>query len=571
MKRILALFAALVVGASGTLVVSATVVASPFDQAMAEPVEEPDGGSLVEALSSTPVADLVPLTPSRVLDTRSGVGVEAAGRVGPGATVDLSVLGVGGVPESGVAGVVFNLTATRASARTFVNAWPAGEVEPTTSVLNVGAGEVFANLVVARVGVGGRVSLSNAFGEVHLLADVVGWIPVGSDLETLTPERLLDTRTGVGTSGAGAVGAAGRVDLVVLGRGGVPASGVDSVVVNVTATRASQRSFVTVWPTGLERPTASVLNMVDAAPVPNLVVAKVGEGGKVSLFNRAGSAHLIVDVVGYTVAGSDVVALAPQRLLDTRSGVGVEAGRVGREGFIDVTVVGVAGVPARGATAVIMNVTAASPSQRSFVTTWPSGLPQPVASSLNMLAGENVANLVVAPIGAGGKVRLFNAKGSTALVADVVGYVGVPDGVTAPVIADDVQVVDEEQLLSVSGDPDADDEVTMRVSGDAEIEVGSVVVVGATGKTPTGLLRRIVSVEVAADGSVVAVGARAKISDAIPEGSFAVDTTFDTAAAKVSMERCRRRGDGAGNVRAGSSVPVRQRRHRTVGFVGRVG
>ncbi len=153
-------------------------------------------------------------------------------------------------PAAGVAGVVFNLTATAASQRTFVNAWPSGEVEPTTSVLNVGAGEVFANLVVAELGEGGRVSLSNAFGEVHLLADVVGWIPTGSDLATLTPARLLDTRTGVGTSAAGAVGAAGRVDLDVLGRGGVPASGVDSVVVNVTATGRSQRSFVTVWPTG---------------------------------------------------------------------------------------------------------------------------------------------------------------------------------------------------------------------------------------------------------------------------------------------------------------------------------
>ena len=335
MKRNLSVLVVLAVGVAASLVgvVSAEVPVVGDESSVVPVVED---ASLVEgadlATEPPPVADMVPLTPVRVLDTRTGLGVDGSGRVGSGGSIELGVLGVGGVPGSGVAGVVFNLTATRASARTFVNAWPAGEVEPTTSVLNVGAGEVFANLVVAKVGAGGRVSLSNAFGEVHLLADVVGWIPVGSDLVSLSPARLLDTRTGVGVGSSGAVGAGGRVDLEVLGRGGVPGSGVDSVVVNVTATRASQRSFVTLWPTGLDRPTASVLNMVDAAPVPNLVVAKVGDGGRVSLFNRAGSAHLIVDVVGYTLSGSDVVALTPKRLLDTRSGVGVAAGRVGRGG-----------------------------------------------------------------------------------------------------------------------------------------------------------------------------------------------------------------------------------------------
>ncbi len=160
------------------------------------------------------------------------------------------------------------------------------------------------------------------------------------------------------------------------------------------------------------------------------------------------------------------------------------------EGFIDVTVVGVAGVPARGATAVIINVTAASPSERSFVTTWPTGLPQPVTSSLNMLGGENVANLVVAPIGAGGKVRLFNAKGSTALIADVVGYVGVPDGVTAPVIADDVRVLAEEQVVDIGGDPVSDGPVVFEVAGSAEVEVGSIVGEWSDGTRSVGFLAR---------------------------------------------------------------------------------
>ena len=195
--------------------------------------------------------------------------------------------------------------------------------------------------------------------------------------------------------------------------------------------------------------------------------------------------------------------------------------------FIDVTVVGVAGVPERGATAAIINVTAASPSERSYVTTWPTGLPRPEASSLNMLGGENVANLVVAPIGAGGKVRLFNAKGSTALIADVVGYVGVPDGTTAPVIADDVRVVGDDQVLAIGGDPASDGLVTIEVAASAEAEVGSIMVSGPTALAPSGFLRKVVSVDAMSGGTVRAVTQRAVITDAIPEGSISMSTTFD--------------------------------------------
>jgi hypothetical protein len=33
--------------------------------------------------------------------------------------------------------------------------------------------------------------------------------------------------------------------------------------------------------------------------VPNLVVAKVGTGGKVSIFNSAGTSHVVADVAGW--------------------------------------------------------------------------------------------------------------------------------------------------------------------------------------------------------------------------------------------------------------------------------
>ncbi len=69
-----------------------------------------------------------------------------------------------------------------------------------------------------------------------------------------------------------------------------------------------------------------------------------------------------------------------------------------------------------------MNVTVTEPSAASFLTAWPAGQALPLAANLNYVAGQTVPNLVVAKVGAGGKVSLYNAAGSTHVVADVVGW-----------------------------------------------------------------------------------------------------------------------------------------------------
>ena len=80
---------------------------------------------------------------------------------------------------------------------------------------------------------------------------------------------------------------------------GVPASGVGAVVVNVTATAPTSASYVTVFPSGTPRPTASNLNFVPGQTIPNLAVVKVGALGQISLYNYDGDTDLIVDIVGW--------------------------------------------------------------------------------------------------------------------------------------------------------------------------------------------------------------------------------------------------------------------------------
>ncbi|MFT3791154.1 MAG: Calx-beta domain-containing protein [Rudaea sp.] len=259
----------------------------------------------------TDAADLTTVAPVRLLDTRSshptidglfaGTGAVSAGDSG---TVNLTVAGRGGLPNSGVSTVILNVTVTNPTAPAHITVWPTDNARPTTSNLNFVAGQTIANLVVSKVSADGKVSLFNSAGSTDLIADVMGWFPNGSELTSLQPARLLDNRpTGTTVDGqfqhGGPLGPQATLDFTVAGRGGVPASGVGAVVLNVTVTQPTAPGYVTVWPTGSAQPLASNLNFTAGLTIPNLVIVKVGDEGKVSLYNSQGNSYVIADVVGW--------------------------------------------------------------------------------------------------------------------------------------------------------------------------------------------------------------------------------------------------------------------------------
>ena len=97
------------------------------------------------------------------------------------------------------------------------------------------------------------------------------------------------------------------------------------------------------------------------------------------------------------------------------------AGPIGPGAVRTVRVAGVNNVPAN-AGAVVMNVTVDQPTANGFVTVYPTGQPTPLASNLNFVAGQTIANLVTAKIGSDGSVNVFNLAGQTQVLFDVVGW-----------------------------------------------------------------------------------------------------------------------------------------------------
>ncbi|MGW7431425.1 FlgD immunoglobulin-like domain containing protein, partial [Streptomyces sp. NPDC054861] len=145
-----------------------TMTAEPADGA--GPRLERRGALLVSGGLASAYGTYKPVTPTRLMDTRSGLGVPKA-KVGPAGTVTLRVAGVGGVPATGVTAVVLNVTATGPTSAGFVSVYPSGTQRTSASNLNFTAGQTVPNLVVVPV-VDGKVSFYNHAGSVDLLADV---------------------------------------------------------------------------------------------------------------------------------------------------------------------------------------------------------------------------------------------------------------------------------------------------------------------------------------------------------------------------------------------------------------
>jgi hypothetical protein len=150
-----------------------------------------------------------------------------------------------------------------------------------------------------------------------------------SRLVTVTPARILDSRPGaVPDDGVnGVIPPAGLINLQVTGRGGVPASGVTAVVLNVTVIEATGVGFVQVFPTGIGTiGSSSNLNIEYVGQIiPNQVTVPVGNNGQVSIYVQGGG-DIAADVFGYFTPAATATAgrfqpastTVSNRALDTR-------------------------------------------------------------------------------------------------------------------------------------------------------------------------------------------------------------------------------------------------------------
>ena len=257
-------------------------------------------------------APYAPVTPTRILDTRTSIG-NLQGPVGAGQTRDLLVTGsnVSGsgisVPSTATA-VVLNLTAVGGAVGTYESVFPTGGSVPLVSDLNLGAGDIRANLVTVKIGAGGKVTLLNAVGSVNLIADLAGYYDASApdDFVPLAPMRIYDTRDGTyNTGGTAPIGPGVATSVQVTGtlttttgQAWVPADA-DAAVYNLTGTGPSTATFVSALTSPVGTPNVSNINLRPGATVPNLSITKIGTGGQMYFYNAQGSTAVLADLAGY--------------------------------------------------------------------------------------------------------------------------------------------------------------------------------------------------------------------------------------------------------------------------------
>ena len=123
----------------------------------------------------------------------------------------------------------------------------------------------------------------------------------------ITPCRVLDTRPGSDKVGNRSTPIGGGESHTVAAHGnngqctGIPTAAT-GLSLNVTALDATTPTFLTVWPTGAARPTASNLNPSPGAPpTPNAVSTGLSADGRFDIFNASGTVNVIIDINGYYI------------------------------------------------------------------------------------------------------------------------------------------------------------------------------------------------------------------------------------------------------------------------------
>ncbi len=235
----------------------------------------------------------------------------------------------------------------------------------------------------------------------------------------VAPVRLLDTRDGTGTDRAGMRPAG---DVVVVRRPAAVPVNATGLLLSVTVTEPCGDGFVTAYPCGAGPPTASNLNHRRDETVPNLVAVQFDGEGRVCLLTWA-RAHLVADLTGYLgPSGDGFTALPPARVLDTRDGTGGMGAP-----FAAGTTTPVALPVPPGATAAVVNVTAADPQGAGYLTVHPCTQPAPNTSNVNYVAGSPRGALAVAAVDAAG-TTCVTTWATTDVAVDLAGWFGPAGG-----------------------------------------------------------------------------------------------------------------------------------------------
>ena len=378
-----------------------------------------------------PSGDMVGVNPVRVLDTAAGVGVPSRCRLeqdrfsGDSHRLYPKVIGVGDVPNSGVSGVKVRITAVNSNAPAKIRAWSPGQSKSQVAV-TVGINATAASEVVVPVASDGTIALATSAGATDVVVEVLGYYrsgangpaastgPVQSPKPSLAPvpNDFFPMGSVVSYESATQGGSLQADEERTVGLAGLPGEA-RSALIFVTSKEATKRGSVRIGRVD-DKNVAATFSF--PKKMHKAVMLVPVSGGQVTLKNSsAGAVQLRVEVLGYGTGTTPPtpVAMSPRSMFSTK----VKAGQVT---YVDAAKkFGLPGT--KKLRAVLMRVSTTKATQNGTAYLYASDGKAPATRSAPIMANAPYAAMVLAPVGADGRIAISSTVDAK-VAANVVGY-----------------------------------------------------------------------------------------------------------------------------------------------------
>jgi hypothetical protein len=406
---------------------SGAVVAPPCDAGWGS-------GDAVPVGSGT---DLVPVSPVRVLVTRSGAGLDAACRAtaaeswsGSSRDVVAHVTGVGTVPAEGVAAVAVRVTAYRTVLPLTVVSVRTTATSALRPVLTAVSASTYASTTVVPVASDGTIRLSVDRGSADLIVDVVGWVPLAVVVPPDPTPLAVPSTVGLthlsrpvlvydGTARPLRPGESRTVHLG--GVGPVPSAGLTGLELTLMVNRAAGSSYVGV----LSPSSASLVGSVRSSTLASRTTQVLAPTADGSLVLRNTGAYPVVArlwanawFTAEATDGGGTMTLLPSAVKVVESSARLGLAGAFRSSAARTVTLAPTTVPA-GARGVLLAVSAGGGSTDGTLN---------VGSSASIAAvsfgrGQSAHEVILMPLAPSGALTFRTASIGTQVRAWVLGYV----------------------------------------------------------------------------------------------------------------------------------------------------
>ncbi|MEU7837312.1 S8 family serine peptidase [Nonomuraea sp. NPDC049129] len=332
-------------------------------------------------------------------------------------TMAVQVVGVAGLPATGIRAVALNIAAKGDWFNSgSLAVYPSDEAEPESNVLFYDSSRYTSTMVIAKVGADGKVKVVNRSGApVRVTLDVHGHTraqadaAVGGTYMPISPVRPAERTV---------IPAWGNVQLATSSMSGVPASGVDTVALTVMV-KSAATGTIRVYAAGDIYPIDANIDYPANTAAQFFTIVKPGPDGKINLHNLgANTVEISVDVSGYYTSaqrGSTTKAIRPASVTKA---VTISAG-----GTRVLRFTGVPDIPSSGVAAVGLSV-AAKASAAGIVSVVPQSGPNTVRV-VAYPAGKDTSGFTTAALRQDGTVVLKN-EGTSQVTVSVDAYAYFP-------------------------------------------------------------------------------------------------------------------------------------------------